>query len=93
MEKSFAITTHVPVERATDWLLAHGYPSRVDADIDLIMALLDHKPLTFAHDGVVYEIAYVGELDAYDVSMATATSGGAAQRHYDEIWAGANGKI
>jgi hypothetical protein len=70
MEGSFAITTHVPVDRITDWLLERGYTSRVDADIDLIMSLLDGTPVTVEHAGVTYEVSYVGALDAYDVNAA-----------------------
>jgi hypothetical protein len=72
MKGTFAVTTHVPVDRITDWLLAHGYASRVDADVDLIMSLLDHQPITFEHNGLQFSVDYVGAVDAYDVSMAMA---------------------
>lgn len=72
MDGTFAITTHVPVDRITPWLLAHGYTSRVDADVDLIMSLLDHQPVVVDHDGVRYTVEYVDAADAYDVSMAQA---------------------
>lgn len=74
MEGTFAITTHVPVDRITDWMLARGYASRADADVDLIMSLLDKTPVTFEHDGLIYEITYVGEVDAYDIAMSAVTS-------------------
>lgn len=67
---TFAITTHIPVDRITDWLLRHGYVARADADVDLLTSLLDHDPLVVEHDDVRYTVEYVGTLDAYDVSMA-----------------------
>lgn len=71
---TFAVTTHVPVDRITDWMLARGYASRADADVDLIMSMLDGDPVTFEHDGLRYSVSFVGLLDAYDVSMATVSA-------------------
>lgn len=78
MNGSFAVTMHVPVDKITNFMVERGY-TRIDADVDLIMSLLDKTPVTFEHDGVSYSVAYVAALDAYDVDQASALS----QADYD----------
>lgn len=74
MTTAFAITTHVPSHRMSDWLLARHYaPSTGDVDVDLVERLAaGNEPIEFDDGRTHYRATYLALLDAYDVDISPA---------------------
>jgi hypothetical protein len=69
MKDTFTITTHIASDKIVGWMLEHGYASKIDAEVDVIMALLDGQPFIVDYDGQRYSVGFDPQRVTYDVSM------------------------